>query len=52
MLSHVLLGLLIASVVQGVPAVDRAALIADSQSGSWDPKKKIALLAFLMLSNL
>ena len=39
-LSHVLLGLLSASVGQGVPAVDRAALVADSQSGSWDPKKK------------
>ena len=38
-LSHVLLGLLSASVVQGGPAVDRAALVADSQSGSWDPKK-------------
>ena len=39
-LSHVLLGLLSASVGQGVPAVDRAALVADSQSGSWDPKKR------------
>ena len=46
------MGLPSASVGQGVPAVDRAALVADSQSGSWGPKKKMALLVFPLLSNL